>query len=239
MTMPKAVYLEVAERLIEEIEKGKYGVHQKLPSEYELAKKYDVSRLTVRKSIDHLAQLNYVVKQKNKGTYVMAKAKILSGGSGLVGFSEAAKLYGLQTKTSVIDLTETSIYSEVVKNSLHLEKGAPIHHIERIRYADNEPMTYEEIYLNKSVVNEITKEEVETSLFEAIEKHIKIGYSHQDIEAVLIDEKLSELLQVPIGNPVFLVHSVTFSIDGYPILFDTSYYRADKYKFKNILNRNQ
>lgn len=239
MTKPKAFYLEVAELLIDEIKKGVYSVHQKLPSEYELAKKYDVSRLTIRKSIDHLAQLNYVVKQKNKGTYVMAETKIQSGGSGLVGFTEAAKLYGLKIKTKVIDLAVTQNYPDTVARALNLEENAPIYHIERIRYADDEPMTYENIYLDESVVNGLTKEEVEKSLFEAIEKSISIGYSHQEVEAVLIDEKISEVLKAPMPNPVFLVNSVTFSIDGYPILYDTSYYRADKYKFKNILYRNQ
>lgn len=70
-----------------------------------------------------------------------------------------------------------------------------------------------------------------------IEERIEIGYSHQEIEAILATEELAQLLEVKVNSPVFRVHSTAFALDARPILYDISYYRADKYSFKNTLIR--
>jgi len=42
---------------------------------------------------------------------------------------------------------------------------------------------------------------------------------------------------VATDEPLLLVHSMTYSPSAKPILYDTSFYRADKYTFKNTLVR--
>ncbi|EAC9319677.1 UTRA domain-containing protein, partial [Listeria monocytogenes] len=64
-----------------------------------------------------------------------------------------------------------------------------------------------------------------------------IGYSHQEVEAVKSPADIAKLLQVPQEEPMLLVHSMTYSASAKPILYDISYYRADKYTFKNTLVR--
>ena len=64
-----------------------------------------------------------------------------------------------------------------------------------------------------------------------------IAYSHQEVEAVLMDPDLAALLDGKKGDPILLVHSVTYTADAKPILYDISYYRADKYSFKSTLTR--
>ena len=70
-----------------------------------------------------------------------------------------------------------------------------------------------------------------------IEQHIEIGYSHQEVEAVKVTPDLAKLLEVATDEPLLLVHSMTYSPSAKPILYDTSFYRADKYTFKNTLVR--
>ena len=66
-----------------------------------------------------------------------------------------------------------------------------------------------------------------------IEKNVEIAYSHQEIEAILVEAEISELLNVPVGQPLLQVHSITYALDATPILYDVSLYRADRYTFKN------
>ena len=68
-----------------------------------------------------------------------------------------------------------------------------------------------------------------------IEANIEIGYSHQEVEAVKSPPDIAKLLHVSEEEPMLLVHSMTYSPSAKPILFDTSFYRADKYTFKKYI----
>ena len=81
--MPK--FDEIAKLIEKRIKDKVYSNSQKLPSEYQFAKEFNASRLTVRKAIQSLIEKQVLVKDPGKGTYVMAglnKEKIQSGKCG-------------------------------------------------------------------------------------------------------------------------------------------------------------
>ncbi|KHO13519.1 putative transcriptional regulator, GntR family [Latilactobacillus curvatus] len=236
--MVKYLYVEIAEALRDDIQKGVYGIHQKLPSETDLANQFSTTRLTIRKAIDLLVKQHVVVRDRNRGTYVLAtQSKISSGSSGLVGFTEAAKQFQLDVSTRVLDLRRTIVYPDYVASKLDLAPQEPVWQIERLRMADGEAMTHEQIYLKQKILPELTAHEAQGSLYRLIEQTIPIGYANQELEAVVLEKGLSDLLETSPGQPAFLAHTVAYSMDGYPILYDNSHYRADKYTFHNILQR--
>ncbi len=61
------MYIELRSRL----QKGIYGVGDKLPSEKELMKQFDVSRITSKKALDMLVQEGYIVRQPGRGSFVI------------------------------------------------------------------------------------------------------------------------------------------------------------------------
>ena len=69
MQAPK--FMAVAEELAARVHNGHYTSAQRLPSEYDLADEFGVSRLTVRKAIDALVKQQLLIKDPHKGTYVM------------------------------------------------------------------------------------------------------------------------------------------------------------------------
>ncbi|MCG1009809.1 FadR family transcriptional regulator [Salinicoccus sp. ID82-1] len=56
--------------IAESIKSGEYGIGDKLPSENQLAKYYDVSRVPVREAISKLASWGYVESNQGKGSFV-------------------------------------------------------------------------------------------------------------------------------------------------------------------------
>jgi len=205
----QAVFQEVAQQIAQRVHEGTYVTSQKLPSDYDLAEEFQCSRLTVRKAIDLLIGQNLLVKEKGKGTYVMIET----------------------VKELPIEIGQ--LFGDYAKE--------PIVYLVRLRYFDDEPMTVENLYVLKRYLQEdtaeLTKAQLESSLYQVIEANIEIGYSHQEVEAVKSPADIAKLLQVPQEEPMLLVHSMTYSASAKPILYDTSYYRADKYTFKNTLVR--
>ncbi|MCD4825365.1 MAG: GntR family transcriptional regulator [Phycisphaerae bacterium] len=67
---PQPLYRQVYKSLKGDIEKGSYEPSSRLPTEPELAKKYDVSVITVRQAVSLLVDDRLVYKRQGKGTYV-------------------------------------------------------------------------------------------------------------------------------------------------------------------------
>jgi GntR family transcriptional regulator of arabinose operon len=66
---PQAKYLQIIESLRQSIEAGRYRNGVRLPSESELMRRFDVSRMTVVKAMQHLQQEGLLVRRAGSGTY--------------------------------------------------------------------------------------------------------------------------------------------------------------------------
>ncbi|KKI90389.1 hypothetical protein WQ54_20730 [Bacillus sp. SA1-12] len=62
----KKIYLDI----LEEIKNGTLKTGDKIPSENELAEKFNVSRITTKKALDMLAQRNIIERYRGKGSFV-------------------------------------------------------------------------------------------------------------------------------------------------------------------------
>ncbi|KZX39899.1 GntR family transcriptional regulator [Pediococcus acidilactici] len=239
--MPKTKFEKVAQSLVERIQQGIYSNMQRLPSEYQLADEYGVSRLTVRKAIERLVTA-ILVKDPGKGTYIMStnsSNKVESGRMGLQSFTEAAETYGKQSRTQVLDYQPLIQPDQRVEEKLNLRNNPQpeVDELVRRRFWDDDPMTIEDIVILHKYVANHQKNDFKHSLFQILAETVEIAYSNQEIEAIKVDEKLAKLLHVQEGDPILCVHSLTYTADGQPIFYDTSYYRADKYTFKTTLTR--
>ena len=64
------LYIQVKKRITESLVRSEWSPGESIPSEIELAKKYNVSQGTVRKAIDDLASDKILIRRQGKGTYV-------------------------------------------------------------------------------------------------------------------------------------------------------------------------
>jgi len=64
------LYLQIYNRLRDDIHAKKYSANERLPTEKELCQMYHVSRITSKKALNMLVEDNLVVRIKGKGTYI-------------------------------------------------------------------------------------------------------------------------------------------------------------------------
>jgi len=69
--MKTPLYQEIYASLLNDIGSGAYPLGAKIPSETELAQKYNVSRITPKKALEMLVTEGYVTRYPGKGTFVM------------------------------------------------------------------------------------------------------------------------------------------------------------------------
>jgi len=80
------VYIQIHDQIKSEIEQGIWKIGDRLPSERELAVKFNVSRMTLRQAIQNLADEGILERKIGSGTYV-AREKVQEKMSGATSFT--------------------------------------------------------------------------------------------------------------------------------------------------------
>ena len=62
-------YVQIQNYILQKIESGEYAAGDKIPSEIELARQFDVSRLTVNTAVKELANSGIVERVQGKGPF--------------------------------------------------------------------------------------------------------------------------------------------------------------------------
>ena len=64
------LYAQLMKEIKDQIRKGTYKEGDQIPTEGELSAAYQVSRITVRRTIEELCSQGFLVKRQGKGTFV-------------------------------------------------------------------------------------------------------------------------------------------------------------------------
>ncbi|NJN98810.1 MAG: GntR family transcriptional regulator [Anaerolineales bacterium] len=122
--------------------RGEWQPDDILPSEIELMEQYSVSRITVRQALDELVNEGLIYRQRGRGTFV-AHPTVEQGLTRIISFTEDMRQRGFTPGTEVLFAGLEPATPEVAAQ-LQLEPGVELVRLERLRLADNEPMSIEE-----------------------------------------------------------------------------------------------
>lgn len=141
MKNKKILYQEVSDAIKKDIIEGKYEVNAYVPTEVELEKMYQVSKITVRKAIQILCNEGYLVKQSGKGTRVISNRpfNILSKAS---SFTTILEKKGKSVKKKILSVKEVTEEIEMVF------KHERVIEIIRLFEIKNEPAIYFKHYIS-------------------------------------------------------------------------------------------
>ncbi|MGB8452640.1 MAG: GntR family transcriptional regulator [Anaerocolumna sp.] len=203
------LYRQLMEELKEQIRSGKYKAGNQIPTEPELAAMYEVSRITIRKTIEELCEQGYLVKQQGKGTFVETPKlyrKIEQQSN--VSFSESCKMNG-RVPTSHVLKTEIIKPENWILEFLELDTNQTVIWINRLLLADNIPIIMEDIYLPADRFKGFEPEKLENgSLFKYVEE--KFGFeSHPNSRSTIgigtASSEIASKLEVVTGEPVMIL----------------------------------
>jgi GntR family transcriptional regulator len=223
---PAPLYIQLQTVLREAIKQRVLPPNSAILPERELAEEYAVSRITVRKALEGLAEEGLLTRRRGAGSFV-AGARVEKNFSMLSSFSEdmasrGRRPHSVWVSRSVGNVTPTESLS------LGLSPGAVVYRFSRIRYADDTPMALEYATVPGYCLPSL--EAVGQSLYEALGK---AGYrparALQRLRAVVFTQEQAQALGVPFGEAGLLIERRGFLRDGRACEFTTSYYRGDAY----------
>jgi len=229
---PLPLYYQLKEIIKQQIEGKKFKPHDRLPSEIELSKVYDISRMTARRALVDLENEGFVYRESGRGTFV-AEPKLRQGLLCLTSFTEDIKARGMVPGAKVREVK--LVRDELVAQKLNVGKDATLVKIQRIRLADGLPLALETSYLIHQYCPDIEQNDFsDISLYKLLnEKYgIYLGKAEQYLEAKSAGPLEAQVLGIEEGKSVLLMERTTYlDDDTTPIEFVKSFYRSDRYRF--------
>ena len=235
---PVPLYHQLRDLLREEILSGRLKAGERLSTEFELMRRFAVSRTTVRQTIARLQKEGLVSVQRGKGTFV-GRGKIEPELSALTGFVEDMLALGLTPSARVLAVEEVRA-PERVAGPLGLATGQPVTKITRVRLADQVPVSFEFSFLPVELGRRVAEENLEVfPIFSLLEDKygIPLGEASYRIEASRASRAVAEALGIERGAPILAIERTTYSATGRPVDFEQMSYRGDKIRYTMRLKR--
>jgi GntR family transcriptional regulator len=225
------LYYQIQRALIEKIHSGELRKGDLLASEGELARAYQVSRMTARQALHGLKASGYAFSQRGRGTFV-TKSKTEKHLTQLRGFTEDIIQRGMVPASCLLEQRVVDANDELAE-SLEIQIGAPVMMLRRLRLADGIPMAVEKTYIALRQFPGIERIDfVEQSLYHTLREQfgVRVAWAAEVIEILSATREESDLLDIPANTGVLSISRNTITADRMPIEVTVSRYRGDRYR---------
>ena len=226
---PIPLHIQLKQLIHAEIREGKYV--DKIPSERELMDRFQVSRSTVRESINHLVNEQILEKVHGKGTYIRTKKTIHDWLNTLHSFTETVKNMGMEP-SAVLITCEDYVQDLKVQRKLN---DSSIFTFTRLRMADQKPIAIERHYYAQSLGDQLKHFDLNAStIYDLLEQELKIVLveADQTIKVIPISEHDANYLKIVPETNVLCVERIIYGLSGKPIEFYQSFFHPSFYELK-------
>jgi len=232
------LYQQIKTLLLQSLARGEWKPGAAIPSEVELAARYQVSQGTVRKAVDELAAENLLLRRQGKGTFVAThhEAAVRFRFLRLVPDDGRPRVSG----SRVLDCSRQKAGSSVAQQ-LGLRAGDAVINIRRLLAFAGQPTILDDIWLPAALFPTLTAEVLARwkgplySLFET-EFGVSMVRADEKIRAVAAPAAEATLLEVEAGAPLLLVERVSHTYGDQPVEVRRGLCRSEQFHYRNILN---
>lgn len=231
---------QISQWLRGQIEEGVFEPEEKLPSENDLAKKFEVSRVTIRRALQSLESDEIIYRCQGLGSFVNDK-RTPHNLVRLTDFNEDMAKAGLIASSEVHEFKIIESPAWLLA-PLQLEEGTKVVQIDRLRMANGSPVAFDSTWLPVLYGQLLSQKKLEKATIYRIledEYDIRLVRGTYRFTADKANKSLAKALHIEKGEPLLLIERSTFTIGNKPVYFQRRYYRSDKVMYEMTLERNK
>jgi GntR family transcriptional regulator len=202
-----------------------------LPTEPELMKRMDVSRITIRHALEQLRIEGLITRAQGRGTFV-AFPSVRPNLGGLHSFLDDISASGQKPSTTAIRV-ERVLAAPDVYERLRLLPSAPLICVEKVRLANDDPVSIETSFILPEIAGRWTKRLVEqTPVFDLHKAQgVRLSRGSVEVAAVSADAVTARHLRARKGMALLRVERIVFDHTDRPIEYDILLYRSDRVRY--------
>lgn len=224
------LYLQLKRWIEDAVTRGAIKPGDALPSERDLATKVEVSRVTVRKAVQHLVRDGILVQRHGSGTFVAPnQSRVEQSLSQLTSFTDDMARRGMAVRAVWLD---RGIYDPSPEETmiLGLSPGERVSRVARLRLAGDMPLAIERAALSSATLPDPGA--VGSSLYAHLEKSgSRPVRAIQRIRAANLEADDARLLEIPPGAAALHIERIAYLASGKVVELTRSVYRGDTYDF--------
>ena len=225
-------YAQIEERLIDLIESGRLAIGDRLPSERQLASRVGVNRLTARAALSSLSRRGLLERGVGRQGTVVARAKLVHDLSRFAGFTEMLHRQGRSAAARIRAINQLPAPDSVAAQ-LGIAAGDLVYRLQRLRFADDEPLTLEDSWIPAERFPGLLDHDLRGSLY----RLMLDAYGRPPVRAIerleptVAEAHDGDALGVEVGAPLMLVERVAYCGEGIPVEFAHDRHRGDRAQF--------
>jgi GntR family transcriptional regulator len=232
------LYQQIKAMLLASLQAGEWQPGEAIPSEFELAARYEVSQGTVRKAIDELTTQNLLIRKQGKGTFVATHHEEHHQ----FRFLRLAPDSGLPMVLKNHFLTCKKIKApRLIAKALKMPTGESLIEIERVQTFAGAAIVFEQIWLPSlrfkglSLATLLAWTGPLYALYESSFATHMVR-AEEKIKAVASDSISASRLKTAIGTPLLLVERVSYSYGNKPVEMRIARYDTSSQHYENALS---
>lgn len=217
--------------------------NNKLPDERSLSESYQVSRSTIKRALNILAQQGVVFKKRGSGTFVnplyLKNQSLFQYEGNNLGVTDNITTTGQKSTIELLDYQVTPASAEIQQN-LFLNENEFVYQIKRLRLIDDKPIIIETGYIPIKLAPELSADTVRESIFNYIDEkeHKRVSKSFMSIMTEPSTKEDQQLLNLKPNEPVGIMSGTFFLDDGTPFEFSTMRVHYQYLNYNTFINLN-
>ncbi len=232
------LYQQIKALLVQSLERGEWKPGEAIPSEIELAARFQVSQGTVRKAVDELAAEHLLTRRQGKGTFASThhEARVR------FRFLRLAPNEGepQPAESRILDCKRVRANAEMAR-SLELKSGDSVVAIRRLLSFSGVPTVIDDIYLPGGLFKGLTAEllgEYVGPLYGFFETEFGVSMvrAEEKLRAVAAEPEFADLLRIAVATPLLRAERISYTYANRPVELRIGHYVTDQYYYRNSLN---
>ena len=230
-TAKEPAYAQLAGILRQQIASGKFRPGDQLPSEAQLCRLYNISPMTVRRSINLLADQGVISTAQGRGTFV----KPLELSTAHFDLTELQNLFSDETATEV-RLLEARIAAadERIADKLCVAADQRVVYIRRLLTRNKKTFCYHRAYLVYDPRRPIVESEMDVTSLHGLftnSNNSLLKYGELSISATMMNDEEARVLEMPLPAAAFYLGHLFFDYENKPISWGWFIFRSDQLRF--------
>lgn len=227
---PVPLYFQFAEQLQKLIETGVLPPGTRLSNEVAMAERFGLSRPTMRHAMQHLVDKGLLSRRRGVGTQVLADR--IRRQVGFTSLYEDLERDRRRPRTEVLSIGTVPARGDAAA-ALRVAEGSEVVAVERLRFADDEPIALLHNHLPAGTVELTARSLSESGLYQLVRRSgTVLSTADQTIGARRATAAEARLLHETRGATLLTMVRTAYDGSGTPVEYGSHVYRASRYSFE-------
>jgi GntR family transcriptional regulator len=235
---PTPLYFQIKSILEAKIQSQEFREGERLPSEADLCKQFDVSRVTIQRALADLLKAGLIYRDRGKGTFVTHGARMMN--PALKGSIQDLILAGKRIRLKPLSYTEIPVPKDL-RGIFGLEESKTVYLLECVRSVPEGPQAYSLIYFPPDLGSTLSLDDFTetTEIISFVEGRIrhKAHRATQNIDAAAAKPLIAAHLSIKKNTPLLVIQRNYYTRKGALMYVGRSYFRSDRFKYEIELSR--